>query len=893
MRLADLPKEKLEELYVNLLRTDSEIASIFGVTQDAVLCRRKIFGITTINPTERKNKRDLLGEIIVNIEGAEKSRHKEITKEILEDLYIRQRKTDMEIGKMFNVSDVAISAKRKKLGVSTIDRNSEKHQVVKNLTNEELKNIYYSNTNEVVGLKLGVSKTVWHPEVKDRDIESKNEYRISSYPPLTEKQTRLIIGGMLGDAGITKDNSYYEGHALNQTMYLKHKHELLKPYSLDIYKCTREKDTGYEFSTCAHPNFKIFRDFFYKEGIGGKIIPLEFIQKYWSDDILAYWFFDDGHFDAGTFTIANGCKIPGQLEALVSYISGYYGYTFEIKPGDSVDIVQIPNDFKGIFIDLLLKEATPDLYYKIPEGHLTQDMIKKIDFSISELEPKFVRLMDDQQKSRVKEVLFNKLNDSPFPFNDYTEDRLKDLLNQIAKSSGSLQGKIIKVKNYGNSFCEYFFPNFWSCFRHKSKSPLKLWKDPEILKSLIEISFQGDSFRPNSFRSILKQTAVSLFKPTVAKFIYDRFSPDDAIVYDFSSGFGGRLTGFFLSKNCSEYIGVEPNPETYDNLLRMTQYLKANIGEKKVSIYKQGSEDYCPEDLIAKVDIAFSSPPYFDLEHYGNDPNQSIIKYPRYEDWVSEYFEKTISNCWAMLKKGGYFVVCLNNYHKLNQDLLKICVKKGFRLAQKLFSLSLSRGLMQGGENKRTYSDPIYVFEKTGCPARLVDNIIEEDTIENESIEKGDEIVIKKGPKTYVNFDVIIEKFKEVAPLKGISRDTYKDPSILGVESYQIEHHFKGWNAFIIKCGFKPQYEAHDKEDIVRDYFNECLKNNEALTFYKYGMSKIGFLEGEEGRKLGIRYTLRMKRLFNSGKPYNYLIEELKSIAFKPGLWDEFLKKLS
>lgn len=891
MRLADLPKEKLEEMYVRLLRTDSEIASIFGVTQDAVLCRRKIFGIATINPTERKSKRELLGEIAVNIEGAEKSRHKEITKEILEDLYNRQRKTDMEIGRMFNVSDVAISAKRRKLGVSTIDRNSEKHQVVKKLTDEELKDIYYSNTNEVVGLKLGVSKTVWHPEIKDRDIDSKNEHRIGSYPPFTEKQIRLIIGGMLGDAGIAQDNSYYESHAINQTMYLKHKHELLKPYSLDIYKCTGEKDTGYAFSTCAHPNFKIFRDTFYKEGVDGKVIPLEFIQKYWSDDILAYWFFDDGHFDNGTFTIANGCKIPGQLESLVSYLSNYYGYTFEIKPGDSVDIIQIPNDFKGIFVEILLKEATPDLYYKIPEGHLTQDMIKKIDFSISDIEPKFVRLMDDQQRNRVKDILFNKLNGSSFPYNAYTEDRLKDLLNQLSKSSGSLQGKIIKVKNYGISFCEYFFPNFWSCFRHKSKSPIELWKDPEILKSLIEISFQGDSFRPNSFRSILKQKAVSLFKPTVAKFIYDRFSPDNAIVYDFSSGFGGRLTGFFLAKNCSEYIGVEPNPETYNNLLKMTQYLKDNIGGKKVNIYNQGSECFCPDDLIEKIDLAFSSPPYFDLESYGNDPNQSIIKYPKYEDWIQEYLEKTIFNCWSMLKKGGYFIICLNNYHKLNQDLLKICFKKGFRLTQKLFSLNLSRGLMHGGEAKRTYSDPIYIFEKIDCLVSIEDRVFEEDTAENESTEAEDEIIIKKGPKIYVNYDAVLEKFKEVALIKGISRDTYKDSSLLGVNTYNIENHFGGWNVFLIKCGFKPQYEAHRKNEIVGDYFNECLKNKEILTFYKYGLSKIGFLEGVEGCKLGARYTLRMKRLFNSGKPYHHLLEELKSVALQPDLWPVFLEK--
>lgn len=259
---------------------------------------------------------------------------------------------------------------------------------------------------------------------------------------------------------------------------------------------------------------------------------------------------------------------------------------------------------------------------------------------------------------------------------------------------------------------------------------------------------------------------------------------------------------------------------------------------------------------------------------------------------MREYLEKTISNCWDMLKKGGYFIVCLNNYHELNQDLLKICFKKGFRLSQKLFSLGLSRGLMHGGEVKRTYSDPIYVFEKVDCPVSVEDILVKKDTAENSSTEKEDEIAIKRSPRVYIDFNLIIEKFKEVAPMKGMSRDTYKDPSLLGVNTYKIEHHFGSWKAFIVKCGFKPQYEDHSKEEIVKDYLEECLKNNEALTFYKYGMSKIGFLEGEEGRKLGTRYTLRLKRLFNTGKPYHHLLDELKSVALQPDLWPGFLEKI-
>jgi hypothetical protein len=479
VRLSELPKEKLEELYLKLLRTDAEIASVFGVTQDAVRYRRVALGIATINPWERKKNRELLGNVTLNIEGAEKSRHKEITKDILEELYTNQKKPDTEIAKMFNVSDVAISVKRKNFGIPTLDRNLEKKEALKGLTDPELRKIYYNNTNAEIQEKLGVSKTLWHKEVKNRFFESKEDNRVDSYPALTEEQIRLIIGGLLGDGGIDTECRYYEYHAKNQTMYLERKQDLLKPYSREIRKSTGEKDDGYNFSTCTHPIFKMFRDLFYRPDIAGKTIPLEFIKKHWSDDILAYWFFDDGHFSDsdGVFTIANGCKVPDQLEAMINFLSEHYGCTFYTKPGDSVSLIYIPNDFKGKFIEILVSKSTPDLYYKIPEGHITPEMVKKIDFSISELKPKFVRLMGERDKNIVKEALFNKLKNSLFPYNDYTEDRLKDLLRRIKETIGSLQGRVIKVKNHGTSFCEYFFPNMWSCSRRNTESPLEMWKD--------------------------------------------------------------------------------------------------------------------------------------------------------------------------------------------------------------------------------------------------------------------------------------------------------------------------------------------------------------------------------------------------------------------------------
>lgn len=54
---------------------------------------------------------------------------------------------------------------------------------------------------------------------------------------------------------------------------------------------------------------------------------------------------------------------------------------------------------------------------------------------------------------------------------------------------------------------------------------------------------------------------------------------------------------------------------------------------------------------------------------------------------------------------------------------------------------------------------------------------------------------------------------------------------------------------------------------IVSDYFKECLTQNKTLSFYEYGKIRGG------------NYALKMKRLFNSGKKYNSLKEELFRVA--------------
>lgn len=133
-----------------------------------------------------------------------------------------------------------------------------------------------------------------------------------------------------------------------------------------------------------------------------------------------------------------------------------------------------------------------------------------------------------------------------------------------------------------------------------------------------------------------------------------------------------------------------------------------------------------------------------------------------------------------------------------------------------------------------------------------------------------------------VQFDetMIQERFMNFSTKLGTSRESYLDSSLLGTSTHAIERHYGSWNNFIKACGLVPQYEAETPHKIVSDYFQECLTQNRALSFYEYGKIR------------GTNYTLKMKRLFNAGKKYASFKGELSLVALDKTRQESFLKRM-
>lgn len=662
-----LDKDSLDKLYSQYGLRCSEIGSLVGVTEDAVYKALRSYGI----PTNPKSKQRANVNVVFN--GSRKDIRKKLTDDVLRALCL-QGLTDAEIGLQYNMTGEGVAYRRRKIGISPHDKPRTSKDAASRLCEmsiEELSRLYYGNSTDKISEILGASKTVWLPIVRERGLIDKGSKRIASYPDFTSDQYALIIGGLLGDGGIDEQLSYYEHHSVKQEWYLRSKMKILEPYTSSVHPTT---DGGFRFTTVCHPHFRLFRDAFYAQGIKGKQIPLEFIAAHWDDRILAYWFLDDGSYDDETSTmkISNFCQDHGQLVSFTSWLESRFGWGFHC----GASVVTISKKFYRQFFELVLKVATPDVLYKVPEEYLTSDLVQSAG-NIG-LYPKFYRLGSPEIKAIMEKQLFDSYWGKPFPHVHISVERQKYLacnFKELPLPSLSENG-VVSHSTSGMVLCESFFPCMYSAHRKGLRSPEDLWMDEAFMRDFVRNRLtHADRINDASMRKgfKVKQIAVSNFKPSVARFVWERYGRRGRVL-DYSGGYGARMLGAMSSG--MEYVCFEPCSDIADGLDNFGRFLHDTIGGS-YEVVRCGSETAVVRR--GYFDVAFSSPPYFDYEWYSDEGTQSIVKFPVYDDWLSGYWRATIENCVESLADDGVFAVCLSDQDgsTLLSDTERICSEIG------------------------------------------------------------------------------------------------------------------------------------------------------------------------------------------------------------------------
>jgi len=254
------------------------------------------------------------------------------------------------------------------------------------------------------------------------------------------------------------------------------------------------------------------------------------------------------------------------------------------------------------------------------------------------------------------------------------------------------------------------------------------------------------------FRLGCGQPAVN-FPALTAKWIYENYTnhiqQDEPLhIYDSSAGWGGRIIGAMSSRKKTHYIGTDPNPDNFIDDLGITRYeyvadfynkncvddysdkLTSFFDVKPQSntyeVFRDGSEliQHNPkfQKYKGKLDIAFTSPPYFNREQYSQDENQSFKAYSEYEDWRDNFLRPTLTTIYEYLKNDRYILwniadikIGANTYYPLEQDSIDILEELGCEYKGKLKMLmTRMMGLdpsKSGIKNAVKYNGTVYKFE--------------------------------------------------------------------------------------------------------------------------------------------------------------------------------------
>jgi hypothetical protein len=258
-------------------------------------------------------------------------------------------------------------------------------------------------------------------------------------------------------------------------------------------------------------------------------------------------------------------------------------------------------------------------------------------------------------------------------FPDYLDGELVSDIERFVFGKGGLH----KVLGF-------FFDRLrYSYRRHDRKySPMQILNSEELL----ELVWQRIESKPQMFKGGRGDvhdfcTAVMMgyhsklcdcgllanFPAKEAKKLFSQFCPPGGLIFDPSAGFGSRMGAALLGGY--GYVATDPNKDLLPLLQKFYDFLIGSdfVGkDQEFKVFCQGSEVEIPE-LCGKVDFAFTSPPYFNLEHYSDDGFASTRNYGDIRLWVKEFVVPTIVNVRNYLKPGSCVATNIKNTpsHKL------------------------------------------------------------------------------------------------------------------------------------------------------------------------------------------------------------------------------------
>ena len=184
-------------------------------------------------------------------------------------------------------------------------------------------------------------------------------------------------------------------------------------------------------------------------------------------------------------------------------------------------------------------------------------------------------------------------------------------------------------------------------------------------------------------------SAINIIRPLVYMEIYSKYKPK--CVLDFCAGWGGAAVAAAALK-FDKYIGIEINHSLEEPYGKLVTYL----GDKSPTTIEMIFEDALKIDYNNLVyDFVFTSPPYYFIQKYENNP-----KYASKKEMDELFYVPIFTKTYNGLQKGGHYII-------------NVCKEVYDNVLVKLFGDAHEIYPYKKSKRQNDYNEIVYVWIKS------------------------------------------------------------------------------------------------------------------------------------------------------------------------------------
>lgn len=208
------------------------------------------------------------------------------------------------------------------------------------------------------------------------------------------------------------------------------------------------------------------------------------------------------------------------------------------------------------------------------------------------------------------------------------------------------------------------------------------------------------------------------FRASVSKHLCDTHG--SRRVLDFSAGWGDRLTGFLASQSVQKITLIDPRPSSIRECIRQHAFVRS---DKELVTHQDGAEVVLPTLRANSYDLIITSPPYFDLEEYGDvgdardSRGQIRNKVSTTDGYLRSFLVPVLRHCARVLAPGGILAINVDDNPNSEVELCQSVINTLRSIPSLTFmgTAGLRKGSGFGGAVKRSVAaEPIYLFQSSG-----------------------------------------------------------------------------------------------------------------------------------------------------------------------------------